>query len=296
MTEVLMTSSEQHPPAFGPRLVRSLRFLEGVRGWRRISGTLLPAKPNGAFQITNESGVFTGDLASYIDRQVYLYGDYEASYLRALKTFLPQSRLRVALDIGANIGTHSVAFARFFAAVHAFEPNPTLWPNIERHISINRLSNVEVHKLGLAEKDETLPFYITEHSNLGLGTATTDQEYEVPLKQAGTIEVANGDAYLAARAIGPIDFVKIDVQGMEEAVLRGLKKTLQAHQPLVWIEINAQSIAQAGALSALAKLMPFPAKIFVFEHFSQGLRLKTRIVEATDAHLKPGDFLFAPIT
>jgi FkbM family methyltransferase len=296
MTDARMKNSEQHPPAFGPRLVRSLRFLEGVRGWRRISGTLLSAKPDGAFQITNESGVFAGDLASYIDRQIYLYGDYEASYLRALRAFLPQARLRAALDIGANIGTHSVAFARFFASVHAFEPNPTLWPNIERHISINGLSNVKVHKLGLGEKDETLPFYITERDNLGLGTATTDQEYDVPLKQVGTIEVANSDAYLAAQAIGPIDFVKIDVQGMEEAVLRGLTKTLQAHQPFVWIEINAQSISQAGALSALAKLMPFPAKIYVFEHFSQGLRVKTRIVEATEAHLKPGDFLFAPVT
>ncbi len=283
-----------HPSSFGARVVRSLRFLEGVRGWRRVSGALLPEKPAGAFQVTNRFGVFAGDLSSYIDRQIYLYGDYEADYLRELQRFLPAARRRTLLDVGANIGTHSVAFARDFAEVHAFEPNPELWPSFERHIALNGLKNVRLHKVGLGEKDETLPFYLTERDNLGLGTAATDQVYDVPLRQAGTIRVVNGDPYLAASGIAAIDFIKIDVQGLEMQVLRGLSETLARYRPYVWLEVNEPTLKEAGSIEGLIGLMPFPAKLFMFEHERRGLRNALRITAATERSLQPGDYIFAP--
>ena len=91
-----------HPSSVGARVVRSMRFLEGVRGWRRVSELLLPASPKGAFQVTNDFGVFAGDLSSYIDRQTYLYGDYEAAYLRELTRFLPHSRRRSSARRGCQ--------------------------------------------------------------------------------------------------------------------------------------------------------------------------------------------------
>lgn len=248
MTNDPIKAERLQPPPLGARIVRSLRFLEGVRGWRRLSSALLPSQPRGAFQVTNEFGVFAGDLSSYMDRQIYLYGDYEAAYLRELRHFLPRERRRTLLDVGANIGTHSLAFAREFAEVHAFEPNPVLWPNFERHLTLNGLANVRLHKVGLGDKDETLPFYLTEYDNLGLGTAAADQVYDVPLRQAGTIRVVNGDAYLAASGVGTIDFVKIDVQGLEIQVLRGLSATLAEHRPYVWLEVNEPTLKEAGSL------------------------------------------------
>lgn len=283
-----------HPSLLGARLVRSLRFLEGVRGWRRLSRALLPEKPAGAFQVTNAFGVFAGDLSSYIDRQIYLYGDYEADYLRELRRFLPRSRRRGLLDVGANIGTHSVAFARDFAEVHAFEPNPLLWSSFERHLALNDLKNVRLHKVGLGEKDEELPFYLTERDNLGLGTAATDQAYDVPLRQAGTIRVVHGDHFLAANGVGAIDFVKIDVQGLEMQVLRGLAGTLARYRPYVWLEVNEPTLKEAGSVEGLAGLMPFPTKLFVFAHQRGAFRNTVRISAATEGSLQPGDYIFAP--
>lgn len=294
MTNDRIKAPQVHPPSLGARVVRSMRFLEGVRGWRRLSGAILPARPHGAFEVVNEFGIFAGDLSSYLDRQIYLYGDYEAAYLRELQRFLPLTRRRTLLDVGANIGTHSVAFARTFAEVHAFEPNPMLWPSFERHVELNKLKNVRLHKIGLGEQDETLPFYLTEYDNLGLGTAAVDQVYDVPLRQAGTIRVVNGDAFLAASGIGAIDFVKIDVQGLEMQVLRGLTATLAEHRPYVWLEVNEPTLKDAGSLAGLSRLVPFPAKLFKFEHAQRGFRNTVTIAAVTQQNLLPGDYIFAP--
>lgn len=294
MTNDQLNSPDVHPASLGARAVRSLRFLEGLRGWRRLSGALLPHTPKGAFKVINNFGAFAGDLSSYIDRQIYLYGDYEAEYLRELQRFLPLARRRTVLDVGANIGTHSVPFARDFAEVHAFEPNPALWPNFERQLALNNLTNVRLHKVGLGESNETLPFFLTEHDNLGLGTADPDQAYDVQLRQVGTIHVVNGDTHLAANGIGAIDFVKIDVQGLEMQVLRGLDATLAKFQPYVWMEVNDQTLKACGSLAGLTHLVPFAARLFKFEHVRRGLRNTVCIAPASEQGLQPGDYIFAP--
>lgn len=288
-------AGDMHPALLGARMVRALRSLQNVRGWRRLSGMLLPERPRGAFRVKNDFGVFAGDLSSYIDRQVYLYGDYEAEYLRALKRFLPLERQRTLLDVGANVGTHSVAFARDFRDVHAFEPNPALWPSFERHVELNKLAKVRLHKVGLGLSDATLPFYLTERDNLGLGTAAIDQAYDVPLQQAGTISVVNGDSYVARHGIDDIDFVKIDVQGLEMQVIRGLAETLKKHRPYVWMEVNEPTLKEAGSLDGLSRLMPFSNKLYIFEHRRRGLRNTVRIAAVGERNFLPGDYIFAPL-
>jgi len=52
--------------------------------------------------------------------------------------------------------------------VHAFEPNSGLWPSFERNVGLNRLTNVQLHKVGLGNKDAELPFYAIDKSNYGL--------------------------------------------------------------------------------------------------------------------------------
>lgn len=293
MTDTKRRVAEVHPPLLGARLVRSLRGFDGIRGWRRIAEFLAPSQIAGSFQVQNESGIFAGDLSSYIDRQIYLYGDYEASYIRQLLPFLPANRRRCILDIGANIGTHSAAFARHFANVHAFEPNPQLWPQFERHVALNNFTNVELHKVGLSDAESTIPFYLTEHDNLGLGTAAPDQAYDVPLKPAGTIHVVPGDAYLQSRNITNIDFVKIDVQGLELKVLSGLKETLRTHRPYLWLEVNEPTLKIAGSIDGLRRLMPFECDLYRF-HQRRGLRNTWQLQAVTENPVPSGDYIFAP--
>jgi FkbM family methyltransferase len=230
---------EIHPVSGRARFARKLRGLQRLLGWHRVVNWLVPGNAAGQFEIQNEQLRFAGDISSFIDRQVYLFGDYEGLEIGQFLKITQRRPRRVLLDIGANVGTHSLLFARHFDQIHAFEPNPSVWPSFERNISINNLQNVTLHKIGLGEKDAELPFYAINSRNHGLGTFLPEEQYDQPLIRVGQSRIAHADTYLIASRIGPVDAVKIDVQGFEPMVLRGLRKTLELSRPVVWFEYGA---------------------------------------------------------
>ena len=94
---------------------------------------LIPKEVSGSYIIVNwykdEKIVFAGEASSFVDRQMYVFGNYEKPLIDAFVSFISPGKRGTILDIGANVGTHSLAFAHRFKAVHSFEPNPSLWNN-----------------------------------------------------------------------------------------------------------------------------------------------------------------------
>src|SRR5688572_11738006 len=133
-------------PIIRARIARALRWLHALPGWQSLVNKVVPDH-SGAFVVHNGPMVFAGVIGSFIDRQVYLFGGYERPYIDRFVRAIPADRRGTILDIGANAGTHSLAFASDFATVHAFEPNPMLWAQFERNVALNHLKNVQLHKL-----------------------------------------------------------------------------------------------------------------------------------------------------
>ncbi len=139
-------------PMVRARIARALRDLVALRGWQLLVNRLVPDH-SASFTIRNGDTVFAGDIGSFIDRQVYLFGGYESAQIRCFLCHIPAERHGTILDVGANAGTHSLVFARIFETVHAFEPNPMLWPQFERNMVLNGLTNVRLNKLALADRN-----------------------------------------------------------------------------------------------------------------------------------------------
>ena len=237
MTEVSQTSLDPdreakiiHPPFWNIRLARRLRFIRRFRGGGFILERLARSADSGEFVVSNRVGnrriLAAGNISSFIDRHVYIFGGYEQEIIKAFLALVPKSRRRTILDVGGNFGTHSLFFSQYFESVHSFEPNPSLWNTFERNISLNGFNNVTLHCSGLADKNAELPFHLIEKTNLGLGTFSTVEQYDLPLKKECNARVVNGDEYLIKNDINNIDAIKIDVQGFEPEVLLGLKKTM----------------------------------------------------------------------
>jgi FkbM family methyltransferase len=216
----------------------------------------------GAFVVTNQTGRFAGDLASYIDRRIYLFGGYEEELIARFVSLVPRHRRRTILDVGANVGTHTLAFARHFSCIHTFEPNGKLWGALERNVRLNGLENVHIHRVGLADRDDRLAFYVVDKPNHGLGTCSTVEQYDLPLVRAGEVDVVCADRYLSERAVGEIDAVKIDVQGFEPQVLKGLARVLGEHRPYVWVEIGSGTMEEIDTLERLEQLFPYAVRVF----------------------------------
>ena len=79
----LVYSGELHPFHRRARIVRALRAFSSIRGWERLSALLVPKAAAGPFRVRNQSGLFAGELSSFIDRSMYLRGGYEENHIRA---------------------------------------------------------------------------------------------------------------------------------------------------------------------------------------------------------------------
>ncbi len=191
--------------------------------------------------------VLPDDLVS---EEVLVAGLYEETLLRALFDGLLADRrdafaAGVALDVGANIGNHTLWFAQRFARVHACEPNPRTLALLRCNVELAAAANVEVHGVGLGDRDGELPFASDDGANLGgsgfvFAGVAGGREIVCPLRR--------GDGLLPpARLGGPLALVKLDVEGAELAALQGLEQTLARERPVVVFESNRRDGVGGGA-------------------------------------------------
>lgn len=284
---------QKHPPCARARIVRGIRKLKNLRGWRRLVNIMVPETSSGEFCVRNQGVYFAGNLASYIDRNVYLYGGYEDELIDQFLALLPPSRRRTVLDVGANVGTHSVRFARYFGKVHSFEPNSNVWISFERNMALNCYSNVVLHRLGLADRDAELTLQAIDKPNHGLGTFSDAQRYDLPLKPICSAKICAGDSYLKSVSIDPVDAIKIDVQGFEAEVVKGLMSTLASQKPFVWLEVSESTFGRLQKVSCLSAIFPFKNSVYRFTRHAAGVFHKLRLLPA-DGALNPGDYVVAP--
>jgi len=173
------------------------------------------------------------DVTDGTARLLHFYGQsYEPGLSRALRQRLAPGD--VLLDIGANIGYFSVLAGLTVAPagrVIAFEPHPAAREVLQQAVAANRLGEiVEIVPAAVADRDGRVSLFLSQDSVL----STTDPSRS-PMRDAFTfpdsIEVPRitVDGWLAGRPeLAPrIRVIKIDVEGTEADVLRGMRDTLR---------------------------------------------------------------------
>lgn len=177
-------------------------------------------------------------VGDYIGDQIRARGRYEDDILRLLECeILPRGSAGVALDIGANIGNHSLFLALRFDRVIAFEPNPTTRRLLEFNLALNATGNVDVRPVGLSNRSGSERL-ITHAGNLGasrIGPGTA-----VEAADEVTIQLVQGDEQIGSSC--DVAFIKLDVEGHEHEALQGLRATIERCQPIILIEQLADVI------------------------------------------------------
>lgn len=238
---------------------------------------------------------YKGNLNSFLDWSVFFYGAYEKEYLFFLKNLVKDTTDPVFIDVGANVGHHSLFMSQFCSQVHSFEPNPEVRKKIEEKILINSLNNISVHNVGLGVKNEDLPFYSPKGANKGTGSFIADHSLNNEL--GTTLRVANGDEYISNLLLSKIDLIKIDVEGFEKNVLIGLKDTIEKYRPTIVIEYSATTMKSFSGLEEFMSL--FPARYKVKRVLCNNARYimfnspKCRLVNF-DFKIPGGDLLISP--
>jgi FkbM family methyltransferase len=132
------------------------------------------------------------------------------------------------LDIGANVGLVTLLLADKLQHAILFEPNPIAAARARENLALNHLG-FEVHELALSDQAGTV-----EIENAG-GVDSCNRTVVGFTTSLPTISVrrATLDSFLAKHSaqLAPISAVKIDVEGHENSVLRGMSGLLASHRP-----------------------------------------------------------------
>jgi FkbM family methyltransferase len=186
---------------------------------------------------------YRGDLSEYIDWSVFMYGSYEYAVLSLLQELCRDIRRQrptiTFYDVGANVGQHSLFMSRLADQVIAFEPCAPIRNSFQDKIVLNAIENVKILPFGLGAVDEEKHYYPGAGGNSGLGTLLNHRGTNVA--DAVQVEVRNGDRLLAEHGFPSMDILKIDVEGFEPFVLRGLAERIRADRPVIIMELSDAS-------------------------------------------------------
>jgi len=197
---------------------------------------------------------YKGNLNCYIDWVVYFFGAYEKQELFLLSDIVQNIHDPIFIDVGANVGQHSLYMSKYCREVHAFEPYKRVSRLLEEKIRLNKVQNITIHKLGLNDNDAELQFFEPEAHNTGTGSFLLDQASKS--KSSLMLRVVNGDAYLESLKLPKIDLIKIDVEGFERNVICGLSNSLYRFRPIVVMEFSESTQRVFKDLNAL--MLAFP--------------------------------------
>jgi FkbM family methyltransferase len=185
------------------------------------------------------------EITSGIDRHILSEGVFEKGVIDLLTDVIQKTGQRgLMIDIGANIGNHTVALAHLFDQVESVEPHPVLYRILTANVIRNGLSQVTCHNFGLADEDTTGTLTEPDDNH---GIARVKERSQLPPETFGLSSEAFGNEYaielksahdFVAAFAGQLDnaFIKIDVEGMEQEIVTAIGPLLETHKPLVGFE------------------------------------------------------------
>jgi FkbM family methyltransferase len=155
----------------------------------------------------------------------------------------------IAVDAGANYGACTVTAASLIGAsglVLSFEPASEAYSILVHNIEINGFTRVRAIRAALSDRQGKAQLFLhPDSSRNSLGTQ------EGSSGASENVGVTTLDRVFEQAGIDRVDFLKLDVEGAEELVLRGAKALLERSKPIVLLEVDPQAAEGQGlAVSA----------------------------------------------
>lgn len=195
----------------------------------------------------------------HLSRWFRYFGAYEKSTSEMLREHANPNA--VFVDVGANLGIHSLGLARDIGCdVAAFEPSPVTADCFDRSIAVNDLGDkVTAFRVALSDEEGTATFVEPPHH---VGQASLESNTVPEHREGGRFDVtitsldkyAEFQNYLSTLG-KPVGLIKMDVEGAEEKALRGMSEVLKEHQPVIIMELYDGNLngfdSSRGAIIAL---------------------------------------------
>ena len=210
---------------------------------------------------------YKGNLNNNIDANVFFYGAFEKPllfFLRdTLNALITETPKAIFMDIGANVGHHSIFLSKFASQVLAFEPYPKVNMQFKKQIAHNNISNIQIFETGLSDRRETLNYYAPTGNNEGIGSFD-ESSIGKGNTSYGKLELQEGDQVIESDSWKNIKLIKIDVEGFEKKVIKGLSRTIEEERPVIVCEITYGQQLSFVSIEELSSYLPQNYEILTF--------------------------------
>ncbi|MCB1103223.1 MAG: FkbM family methyltransferase [Cephaloticoccus sp.] len=223
-----------------------------VQAARRVAGR------GTTTQVRRRGVTWALDLREGIDFSLWLLGAFEPETISCYQRLIHPGD--VVLDIGANIGAHTLHLARATGPqgrVIAFEPTDFAFAKLQRNVGLNPELAARIHCLQLMLVAREADGSPTEdlYSSWPLDTADANRHH---LHQGRLMTTAGAraralDLVVAELGLERIDCIKLDIDGAECAMLRGAADSLRRWHPAIVMELAPYVLEEKG--SSLAELV-----------------------------------------
>jgi FkbM family methyltransferase len=191
--------------------------------------------------------VFEYDLANYRGTAPMYFGSYALLVIEAMKRFLKPGD--TFFDVGANIGYLSAVGAHLAGRrgqVHSFEPVPVYFEKLCRLVDLNPAYNITANPFAAGEASCASTIYVTREP----GQSTLVPAYKARSEIVGEVEVpvVRLDSYIERHKLDRVALIKIDAEGFELPILRGLQGYFEAsgQRPPIICEIAPRAYSLMG--------------------------------------------------
>jgi len=174
--------------------------------------------------IDTEYGKLNVFPEDHIGKSVMTNGYYEAERIRIILNNCTKTGM--AVDVGANIGTHTVAFSTHFDEVYSFEPQNEVFDLLEKNRELNDVSGKAYqwalgHTGGRTYMKEEFSDGKTNYGNRSIAIAGEKKTM----------------ARLDDLKLKP-DLIKVDIEGAEQLFFYGAQETIKEHRPVIFYEYD----------------------------------------------------------
>ncbi len=227
-------------------------------------------------------------LSNDLSSQLFVEGRYDPNEFYFLNQLLSSGM--TVIDMGANEGLYTLFAAKRIGdsgIVLAFEPSLREFQRLQDNLALNpEITNIQTFQVALSNTSGTQVLKVAADDHSGQNTLG-DFAYEgIACLSSETVTVRRLDEVLEELAVQSVDVIKIDVEGAEQLVFEGARKTLERDRPLILFELVDRALQKQSSSTneLLSYLRELGYEIFSWGEFT-GLPVKTSRESFSDGNM-----------
>jgi FkbM family methyltransferase len=197
---------------------------------------------------TRKNITYRLNISEGIDLYIFLFGQFQAHVFGG-ELMDRMSEKPIILDVGANIGAMSLSYAQKFpaATIYSFEPTDSAWAKLQDNLALNPTLAPRIHSIkcfvgASSEKNSSLQAY-SSWPLINTGSSIHPM-HGGKIQSADNTPTISLDDFVYRHQISHVDFIKIDTDGHELAVLLGGKELITKFRPSIIFEIGLYIIQE----------------------------------------------------